>query len=173
MEIRYILLEDLSIPSGLRDDEAGTVKLNKIITAVKKVYPFTNVDPERSRLMSVPIWTMKLLHQSHKLVDVFKIINHFNSNIEYSTGVSKRDHEEPDDRTLILQKVPNILFQDISIKRLEPITIHKLKKSWISSETIILKKILYVPFHGETTVLHDTKLSKNMSIYQFKQLMMS
>ena len=168
MEIRYILLEDLSIPSGLRDDEAGTAKLNKIITAVKKVYPFTNVDPEHSKLLSVPIWTMKLLYQSHKLVDIFKIINHFNSNIEYSTGVSKRDHEEPDDKTLILQKVPNILFQDIGIKRLEPLAIHKLMKSWTSSETIVLKKILYVPFQGETIVLSDTKLSKNMSIYQFK-----
>ena len=47
-----------------------------------------------------------------------------------------------------------------------------MKKSW-KAEDIIEIKIKYEAFIGETTEINDTKLSKNMSIYQFKQLMMS
>ena len=61
---------------------------------------------------------MQLLYQTHKLVDIFKIIKHFNSNIEYATSMGRED--ELDEESLNIRKVSNLLLQDIGIQRMEP-----------------------------------------------------
>ena len=43
-----------------------------------------------------------------------------------------------------------------------------MKKSWKTDDIFEIKKIKYEAFNGETVEINDTKLSINMSIYQFK-----
>jgi hypothetical protein len=55
--ISYVLIEDLSI--GKKKEDEPSEKLDKITTAVNKVYPFTNLSPYSCKHLSIPIWTIQ------------------------------------------------------------------------------------------------------------------